>query len=106
MRLAVRRHGGEPIAVAVEAGPRWDQACPPPSAPWAWGRWTGRPRRPGDVVHAGRRGGRRGSGRLPDPMESSWRCRYLQQVPGVRGGVVVVGEHEIDVAGGVEIAQS
>ena len=35
---------------------------------------------------------------------SSWRSRYLQQVPGVLGGVVVVGER-IGVAGGVEIAR-
>jgi hypothetical protein len=30
--------------------------------------------------------------------------RYLQQVPGVRGGVVVVGD-KIGVSGGVEIAE-
>jgi ApbE superfamily uncharacterized protein (UPF0280 family) len=41
------------------------------------------------------------------PKEDGFKLalRYLQQVPGVRGGVVVVGA-QIGMSGGVEIAQS
>jgi hypothetical protein len=42
---------------------------------------------------------------LPKPDGFKLALQYLQQVPGVRGGVVVVDE-QIGVAGGVEIAQS
>jgi hypothetical protein len=41
---------------------------------------------------------------LPKPDGFRQALHYLRRVPGVHGGVVVVGER-IGVAGGVEIAQ-
>jgi len=104
MRLAVRRHGGAPIAVAVE----------PVKAGMGVSTTLGRGRHGGgpdglaviatscmlaDAAAAGVQA------LLPKVDGFKLALQYLQQVPGVRGGVVVVGEH-IGVAGGVEIAQS
>ena len=52
-----------------------------------------------DAAAAGRAGAPAEGGRFKLALQ------YLRKVPGVRGGVVVVGER-IGVAGGVEIAQS
>ena len=103
MRLAVRRHGGEPIAVAVEPvkggigvsttlGRGLHGGGPDGLAVLATSCMLA------DAAAAGVQA------LLPKEDGFKLALRYLQQVPGVRGGVVVVGE-EIGVAGGVEIAR-
>ena len=103
MRLAVRRHGGEPIAVAVEPvkggigvsttlGRGLHGGGPDGLAVLATSCMLA------DAAAAGVQA------LLPKDDGFKLALRYLQQVPGVRGGVVVVGA-EIGVAGGVEIAR-
>ena len=88
MKVQVRRHGGAPITVALDGS-----------------------RGVGVSTTLGRgRGGRGPDGlaviaqscMLADAAAAGVQA-YLQQVPGVRGGVVVVGDR-IGVAGAVEIA--
>ena len=103
MKLGVKRRGGEPITVAID--PVADRrGCLHHAGPRARRR---RPRRARGDRRARacwpmppRQGCRRCCGRTTG---SAWPCEYLQQVPSVMGGVVVVGER-IGVAGAVEIA--
>jgi len=104
MKLAVRRHGGEPIAIAVEPSRGGLGA----STTLGRGRGGGGPDglavlatscMLADAAAAGVQA------LLPKPDGFKLALRYLRQVPGVRGGVVVVGER-IGVAGGLEIARS
>lgn len=104
MKLAVKRHGGEPIALAVEPS----RGGVGVSTTLGRGRGGGGPDglavlatscMLADAAAAGVQA------LLPKPDGFKLALQYLQQVPGVRGGVVVVGE-QIGVAGGVEIAQS
>ena len=104
MKLAVKRHGGEPIAVAVEASREGVGV----STTLGRGRGGGGPDglavlatscMLADAAAAGVQA------LLPKSDGFKLALQYLQQVPGVRGGVVVVGDR-IGVAGGVEIAQS
>ncbi|MGZ4146616.1 MAG: hypothetical protein ACXVPL_02825 [Actinomycetota bacterium] len=104
MRLAVKRRGGEPIAVAV------DPVRGGIGVSTTLGRGRGHSGPDGLAVIAD-------SCMLADavaagvqailPKEDGFKLalQYLQRVPGVRGGVVVVGQ-QIGVAGGLEIAQS
>ncbi len=103
MKLSVKRRGGEPISVVVLP----DRQGVGVSTTLGRGRGGEGP--DGLAVLAS-------SCMLADaaaagvqallPKEDGFRkaLQYLQQVPGVDGGVVVVGE-QIGVAGGVEIAQ-
>ena len=104
MRLAVKRHGGAPIVVAVEPSKRGvgvsttlgrgrDHAGPDGLAVIASSCMLA------DAAAAGVQA------LLPKEGGFKLALQYLRKVPGVRGGVVVVGER-IGVAGGVEIAQS
>ena len=104
MRLAVKRHGGPPIVVAVEPSKRGvgvsttlgrgrDHAGPDGLAVIASSCMLA------DAAAAGVQA------LLPKEGGFKLALQYLRRVPGVRGGVVVVGER-IGVAGGVEIAQS
>lgn len=102
MKLAVKRRGGEPLTVALP--PSGD----PVGVSTTLGRGRGGAGPDGLAVIAS-------SCMLADaaaagvqavlgkPDGFGMALRYLQQVAGVRGGVVVVGE-KIGVAGGVEIA--
>ena len=105
MRLAVRRHGGEPIAVAVEPV----RGGIGVSTTLGRGRGGGGPRRPGragDLVHAGRRRRRRRAGA---PAEGgrlqAGACDTSSRCPASAAAWSSSGE-QIGVAGGVEIAQS
>jgi uncharacterized protein len=104
MRLAVKRLGGPPIVVAVEPSKRGvgvsttlgrgrDHAGPDGLAVIASSCMLA------DAAAAGVQA------LLPKEGGFKLALQYLRKVPGVRGGVVVVGER-IGVAGGVEIAQS
>jgi hypothetical protein len=103
MKLAVKRRGGEPLAVAL----------PPSKEPVGVSTTLGRGRGGAgpdglaviassctlaDAAAAGVQAV------LGKPDGFGMALRYLQQVPGVRGAVVVVGD-KIGVSGGVEIAE-
>jgi ApbE superfamily uncharacterized protein (UPF0280 family) len=104
MRLAVKRHGGEPIVVAV------DPVRGGIGVSTTLGRGRGHSGPDGLAVLAD-------SCMLADaaaagvqailPKEGGFKLalQYLQRVPGVQGGVIVVGQ-QIGVAGGLEIARS
>ena len=102
MKLAVRRRGGEPLTVAVEP------AAGGVGVSTTLGRGRGHSGPDGlaviaascmlaDAVAAGVQAV------LSKPDGFGMALQYLQEVPDVRGGVIVVGE-TIGVAGGVEIA--
>lgn len=102
MKLAVRRRGGEPLTVSVEP------ASGGLGVSTTLGRGRGHSGPDGlaviatscmlaDAVAAGVQAV------LSKPDGFGMALRYLQEVAGVRGGVIVVGE-TIGVSGGVEIA--
>jgi ApbE superfamily uncharacterized protein (UPF0280 family) len=101
MKVQVRRHGGAPITVALEGSKGIGVST-------TLGRGRGGQGPDGlaviaqscmlaDAAAAGVQAC------LPKPDGFGMALHYLQQVPGVRGGVVVVGDR-IGVAGAVEIA--
>ncbi len=103
LKLAVRRRGGDPITVAIEPDPAGVGVST------TLGRGRGGEGPDGlaviaatcmlaDAVAAGVQA------ILPKEDGFDKALRYLQQVRGVRGGVVVSGDR-IGVAGGVEIAE-
>jgi ApbE superfamily uncharacterized protein (UPF0280 family) len=103
MKLSVRRRGGEPIAVVVDARAEGIGVST------TLGRGRGGEGPDGlavladscmlaDAAAAGVQA------LLPKPDGFHLALQYLQQIAGVLGGVVVVGQ-QIGVAGGVEIAQ-
>ena len=100
LKLAVKRHGGAPIAVALS------------QIPAAWGFHDARAR-PGtgpdglaviaDTCMAADAAAAGVQALLPKERGFAQAVRYLKGVPNVRGGVFVVGER-IGLAGAVEIA--
>jgi uncharacterized protein len=101
MKVQVRRHGGPPITVALEGSKGIGVST-------TLGRGRGGQGPDGlaviakscmlaDAAAAGVQAC------LPKPDGFGMALHYLQRVPGVRGGVVVVGDR-IGVAGAVEIA--
>jgi ApbE superfamily uncharacterized protein (UPF0280 family) len=102
VRLAVRRRGGEPLSVVVEPSPKGAGVST------TLGRGKGHSGPDGlaviaescmlaDAVAAGVQAV------LSKPDGFGMALRYLQEIPKVRGGVIVVGE-TIGVSGAVEIA--
>ncbi len=103
LRLGVKRHGGVPITVAIEPDPHGVGVST------TLGRGRGGEGPDGlaviaqtcmlaDAAAAGVQAV------LPKPGGFDLALRYLQQVRGVQGGVIVVGDR-IGVAGAVEIAE-
>ncbi len=103
LRLGVKRHGGVPITVAIEPDPHGVGVST------TLGRGRGGEGPDGlaviaqtcmlaDAAAAGVQAV------LPKPGGFDMALRYLQQVRGVQGGVIVVGDR-IGVAGAVEIAE-
>jgi ApbE superfamily uncharacterized protein (UPF0280 family) len=102
MKLAVRRRGGEPITVAVDSNRR-DLGV---STTLGRGRDGGGPDGLAVLADSCMLADAAAAGvqaLLPKPEGFKQALKYLRKVPGVRGGVVVIGER-IGVAGGVEIA--
>ncbi len=103
LRLGVKRHGGVPITVAIEPDPHGVGVST------TLGRGRGGEGPDGlaviaqtcmlaDAAAAGVQAV------LPKPGGFDMALRYLQQVRGVQGGVIVVGDR-IGVAGAVEITE-
>lgn len=103
LRLGVKRHGGAPITVAIEPDPHGIGVST------TLGRGRGGEGPDGlaviaqtcmlaDAAAAGVQAV------LPKPGGFDLALRYLQQVRGVQGGVIVVGDR-IGVAGSVEITE-
>ena len=104
MRLAVKRHGGEPIAVAVEPV----KGGVGVSTTLGRGRGHSGPDGLAVIADSCMRADAAAAGvqaLLSKDDGFKEALRYLQRVRGVLGGVVVVGQ-QIGVAGGVEIAKS
>jgi ApbE superfamily uncharacterized protein (UPF0280 family) len=101
MKVAVRRHGGEPITIVLGAARGLGL-----STTLGRGRGGAGPDGLAVVAQSCMLADAAAAGVqacLPQPDGFGMALHYLQRVPGVTGGVVVVGER-IGVAGGVEIA--
>ena len=102
VKLAVKRHGGEPITVALEPDPQGVGV----STTLGRGRGGGGPDGLAVIADSCMAADAAAAGvqaLLPKEFGFAQAVRYLKGVPGVRGGVFVVGER-IGVAGSVEIA--
>jgi uncharacterized protein len=102
MKLAVRRHGGEPLTVALAPDPQGVGV----STTLGRGRGHSGPDGLAVIARSCMMADAAAAGVqavLRKPNGFGMALRYLQQIPDVRGGVIVVGG-TIGVAGGVEIA--
>jgi len=102
LKLAVKRRGGEPITVALEP----DAHGVGVSTTLGRGRSGGGPDGLAVIAQTCMLADAAAAGVqacLPKPDGFGMALHYLQRVPGVRGGVVVIGER-IGVFGDVEIA--
>ena len=101
MKLAVKRHGGAPITVALEPDPGGVGV----STTLGRGRGTGPDGLAviADTCMAADAAAAGVQALLPKERGFAQAVRYLKGVPNVRGGVFVVGER-IGLAGAVEIA--
>jgi ApbE superfamily uncharacterized protein (UPF0280 family) len=101
MKVAVRRHGGEPITIVLAAARGVGL-----STTLGRGRGGAGPHGLAVVAQSCMLADAAAAGVqacLPKPDGFGMALHYLQRVPGVTGGIVVVGDR-IGVAGGVEIA--
>lgn len=102
MKVAVRRRGGEPLTVALEGS----QGGVGVSTTLGRGRGGQGPDGLAVIAQTCMLADAAAAGVqacLPKPDGFGMALHYLQRVPGVRGGVVVMGER-IGLAGNVEIA--
>ena len=101
LKLAVKRHGGAPITVALEPDPGGVGV----STTLGRGRGTGPDGLAviADTCMAADAAAAGVQALLPKERGFAQAVRYLKGVPNVRGGVFVVGER-IGLAGAVEIA--
>lgn len=103
LRLGVKRHGGSPITVAIEPDPHGVGV----STTLGRGRGGEGPDGLAVIAQTCMLADAAAAGVqaiLPKPGGFDQALRYLQQVRGVQGGVIVVGDR-IGVAGAVEIAE-
>ncbi|HYY07494.1 MAG TPA: hypothetical protein VFA25_02705 [Actinomycetota bacterium] len=102
VKLAVKRHGGEPLTVALDPDPDGVGV----STTLGRGRGGGGPDGLAVIADSCMAADAAAAGvqaLLPKEYGFAQAVRYLRGVPGVRGGVFVVGER-IGLAGSVEIA--
>jgi ApbE superfamily uncharacterized protein (UPF0280 family) len=102
VKLAVKRHGGEPITVALEPDPDGVGV----STTLGRGRGGGGPDGLAVIADSCMAADAAAAGvqaLLPKKLGFAKAVRYLRTVPGVRGGVFVLGER-IGLAGNLEIA--
>jgi ApbE superfamily uncharacterized protein (UPF0280 family) len=102
MKLAVKRRGGEPITISLEPA----RGGVGVSTTLGRGRGGGGPDGLAVIAESCMAADAAAAGvqaLLPKPDGFGMALHYLRRVPGVQGGVVVMGDR-IGVAGGVEIA--